>query len=551
VGRWTLICLAVGLGTSACSFSDLNDLKSKADEDAGVGGGAGDAAPGTQPNGALCAGPESCESGFCVSGVCCNTKCDGICMACTASAKESGEVDGVCGPAKAGTDPHTDCPDDGADTCQRDGKCDGKGECSLYPAGATCSGSTCTDGVKTLPKLCNGEGTCTVIGIVACEPPECAGNLCLTDCIDDSGCLATEYCEPVTNNCVDKLVQGAACATPNQCLTGFCVDNSCCESACGGACMACSAALGQGQDGQCTPVLAGADPKGDCEQTPAASCGTDGECNGNGGCRLYGGAAICAASSCMGGVQTNAKSCDGAGNCASNGTTSCAPYLCGGTTCLTSCTSSSQCTTGSVCSGNACSGQKSNGQSCGSGNECASGFCADGVCCNVACAGTCQACSNTAKGAGADGVCENVQPGLDPHGSCAQTAQATCGDDGTCDGNGGCRKWPAGTVCAASGCGPDPGGSILFYQSYADTCDGAGVCVDKAGISCGLYACGGEVCKVSCQQQSDCVIGTCNGANVCSICSVGSVGRPASGRDTTWLGLAVVFFLLRRQRARK
>jgi MYXO-CTERM domain-containing protein len=47
------------------------------------------------------------------------------------------------------------------------------------------------------------------------------------------------------------------------------------------------------------------------------------------------------------------------------------------------------------------------------------------------------------------------------------------------------------------------------------------------------------------------VIGTCNGANVCSICSVGSVGRPASGRDTTWLGLAVVFFLLRRQRARK
>lgn len=535
----------------ACSLSDLDDLKAGQSDDAGVGGTSGDSGAGTLPNGALCANADGCVSGFCVSGVCCDTACTDICTACTASAKESGETDGKCGPAKAATDPRGDCPEDDKSACQRDGKCDGTGACSLYAAGVTCSGPTCTGGVKTLPKLCNGEGTCGVLGVVQCEPAECAGNLCLTDCIDDDGCQNSEYCDPVTNNCNDKLVQGSACFTPNQCTTNFCVDGVCCESACNSLCMACSASLGQGQDGQCSPVLSGADPKGDCEATPPSTCGTDGECNGGGACRMHGATATCGASSCMGGVQTNAKTCDGAGTCISNGATSCAPYVCGGSTCLTSCSITNQCVNGSTCSSSVCSGQKSNGAACGSPNECASTFCVDGVCCDGGCSGTCQACSNAAKGAGADGVCGAVQAGLDPHESCAQTAQATCGADGTCDGNGGCRKWPAGTVCVPGSCGVDPSGqTILHYQQYPDTCDGAGACVDKASISCGLYSCNGSVCHTDCQVQTECIIGTCNtSTHTCSICSVSAVGGKSSPRDATLFAIMIALGVIRRRRS--
>lgn len=539
------------LMVSACSLSDLDHLKSgTGSDDAGVGGSSGDAAPGNLPNGALCAAPESCISGFCVSGVCCDTACSSPCSACTASAKESGETDGKCGPAKAGTDPRGDCPEDDKSTCQRDGKCDGAGACSLYAAGVTCSGPTCKDGVKTLPKLCNGEGTCGVLGVVQCEPAECAGNLCLTDCIDDSGCTAGEYCDPVTNNCNDKLVQGSACLTPNECTTQFCVDGVCCESACNLPCTACSANLGQGQDGQCSPVLAGADPKGDCETSAPSSCGTDGECNGAGACRKHGATAVCGAASCSGGVQTNAKTCDGAGSCASNGTTNCSPYVCGGDGCLTSCSSTSQCVTGSTCGGGVCSGQKSNGAACGSGNECASTFCVDGVCCDQACGGACQACSNATKGAGADGVCNVVQAGLDPHDSCTQSSQSSCGDDGACDGNGGCRKWPAGTVCVPGSCGPDPTGqTIVHYQQYPDTCDGNGACVDKASVQCGIFTCNGDVCNTSCSVNEQCVIGYCNTATgTCSICSVSAVGGKASPRDATLLALVVALGLVRRRK---
>ncbi len=150
------------------------------------GSSGSDAGPGELPNGALCASAGSCVSGFCVSGVCCDTQCDALCTACTASGKESGEQDGVCGPAKAETDPRGECPEDGPEGCQRNGKCDGAGACSLYPAGTQCSGTTCSNGVKTLPKLCNGKGECAALGLEPCEPPQCAGDLCISDCIDDS-----------------------------------------------------------------------------------------------------------------------------------------------------------------------------------------------------------------------------------------------------------------------------------------------------------------------------------------------------------------------------
>src|SRR5688572_30767123 len=85
-----------------------------------------------------------------------------------------------------------------------------------------------------------------------------------------------------------------------------------------------------------------------------------------------------------------------------------------------------------------------NGVACSAASQCASGQCVDEICCNVACAGVCQACDV----AGAVGTCTPVPAGADPDGECAQQTSSSCGQDGTCDGAGACRRYAAGTQCA-------------------------------------------------------------------------------------------------------
>lgn len=137
-----------------------------------------------------------------------------------------------------------------------------------------------------------------------------------------------------------------------------------------------------------------------------------------------------------------------------------------------------------------------NGRACSAAGECASGHCVDGVCCDTACDGTCEACSYEAKGYGSDGFCGAAAAGLDPHDSCEAGAQTTCGDDGTCDGAGACRKWSAGTLC-----GTCSGGKV---------CDGAGECVGlpSAYVCTGLdkQGCTDAVgCDMSCASDDECV----------------------------------------------
>jgi hypothetical protein len=61
-------------------------------------------------------------------------------------------------------------------------------------------------------------------------------------------------------------------------------------------------------------------------------------------------------------VATNQAVCDGNGNCPTLATTNCTPFICGTTSCLTSCTSSSQCVPGAACLSGSC-------QSCASGQS--------------------------------------------------------------------------------------------------------------------------------------------------------------------------------------
>ncbi|MCA9593079.1 MAG: hypothetical protein KC776_07205 [Myxococcales bacterium] len=508
------VAFACVLVCAACSFKSLDDLKANASVDGGASGasgtGGGSAGSGASlPLGALCAANATCQSGHCAAGICCDTACDSPCVACAAAAKESGEKDGTCGPAKAGTDPRGDCDEEAPSTCGNDGKCDGAGACEKHPAGTLCSDTTCSGGVKTLPKLCDGAGQCVASGSEQCQPASCAGNVCSGDCANDASCKSGEYCDLLTGDCVAKVDLGQTCSQPSQCGSGFCVDGSCCESACTGACQACNGSLTLAPSGTCAPVVAGTDPDDDCADEGAASCGNDGKCDGSGACRKYGPTAVCAAATCSGSTQTNAKTCDGQGNCGGNGTTGCSPYLCNGATCGSSCSADNQCVNGSFCSSSTCEGKKSNGASCGSAQECTSGHCVDGVCCNTACTASCQACSAAKKGAGANGTCGNVVAGQDPDNDCAQEAASTCGKDGTCNGSGGCRLWPGGTVCTLGNCKLDPANNFTYLQTNPDTCNGTGTCVDKGTVQCGLLVCGGSQCKTSCATTADCVLGDC------------------------------------------
>lgn len=138
------------------------------------------------------------------------------------------------------------------------------------------------------------------------------------------------------------------------------------------------------------------------------------------------------------------------------------------------------------------------GAACTTGGECASTDCIDGVCCESACAG-CSACSSALTGK-EDGTCAPVTTGQDPHDACSdETATKECGNDGTCDGKGACRKVGASHVCRKASCSTD-GKSFIA----AGTCDGIGACSPASPQDCGGFQCAETGCLKTCSQQADC-----------------------------------------------
>jgi hypothetical protein len=152
-------------------------------------------------------------------------------------------------------------------------------------------------------------------------------------------------------------VDGVACSSSDECVSGVCADGVCCDRACGsgdGDCAACSVAAGAARDGVCGPRAAGAE------------------------CRAAAGA--CDA----------AETCDGAG-------TACP--VDGPAADDTACDDGDRCTTGDACRGGACGGAAvecpapgecqaatcDRDQGCGTapvrdGTACSGGLCVAGVC---------------------------------------------------------------------------------------------------------------------------------------------------------------------------
>jgi len=460
---------------------------------------------GTRVLGESCETGATCQSGACADGICCDSPCTGSCVACVEALTRT--TTGTCAPIPAGTDPDAECETEDPATCGTSGLCDGVGACALFSADTLCASSSCSGAVESRPALCDGAGTCAEQGTAACAPYECNGTVCANHCAADVVCGTGSFCNIPTGNCEPLLAQGGTCQRDSQCVTGSCVDNVCCDSACAGECRACAQAATGLANGTCGNVVIGTDPFAECADQGAASCGRTGAC-GVGACALYPASTVCTAASCSANVQSNVDSCNGTGTCIDGGTTPCAPYTCGATSCQITCTLDTECLGTTWCNpSNTCVTKLGTGQSCTKDAACVSGSCVDGFCCDSPCGQPCLACS-AAKTGNPNGACAPIVADTDPDGDCVMDPASTCGKNGSCNGGGACALYDPGTICNGASCSAN-------VETYADTCNGAGTCADRGTGSCSMAqnvvatGCAGDECSATC--LSDFL--DCNGIN--------------------------------------
>lgn len=290
----------------------------------------------------------------------------------------------------------------------------------------------------------------------------------------------------------------AECVSDSDCTSNHCADGVCCDVACTGKCQACNL---PGSLRVCKPVPENAaDPRKICQDK--GQCDTTGLCDGRGGCAFYGVATLCGGpQTCVEGVHTPQRNCNGAGACSPAVPSPCPTGLaCKDGTCTGSCTVDADCgnSIDFYCDRDMCKQKIGKGMRCVTGNSCATGFCVDGVCCGNATCGVCQACNVNGMG-----TCSAVPSGnMDPRGLCLNQGPANaCGTTGFCDGDSACAYYPSTTACGAgASC------SAAMYTA-ASQCDGRGACVSVASVACpkGLGCLSATECRGSCRADGDCV----------------------------------------------
>lgn len=191
---------ASGTGGGAMDGGDGEDSAEDALDSSASGGSSGspgfDAQTDASANGAPCADDSSCASGWCVDAVCCDGPCTGLCLACSAKKKGSGD-DGACGPI-VWADPDDECNDEGVEACGENGLCN-QGTCATYPNGTICHLATCSVGFYTSSSMCMG-GACFVDG-VSCAPFDCVPGGCKTQCASNTDGFVGYVCNLATHLC--------------------------------------------------------------------------------------------------------------------------------------------------------------------------------------------------------------------------------------------------------------------------------------------------------------------------------------------------------------
>ncbi len=349
---------------------------------------------------------------------------------------------------------------------------------------------------------------------------------------------------------------GEPCTAWDDCGSGHCADDVCCNLQCSGTCMACVHVKTGEPAGQCGFIEFGKDPDDECGN------GSEESCDGAGACKKHDG-----------------QSCTGHGECLSNW---CVDDVCCPIECTAPCMACATTKTGGAdgqcdfvsfstdpdneCGANqSCDGagacKKHDGQGCGGPGECLSDFCEDYACCDTQCDSTCMACSGTKTGL-ADGQCSFVIAGSDPDDECSDDVVVQ-----SCDGAGDCKtlvgeECDDGSECISGHCAD----GVCCDQICGGTCQACvhsnpdvddGQCADipsgtdpdgecGVGSSCnGAGACkknNGQDCETSDQCMSQwcvddvCCEGQCKG--LCMACTAektsgtdGQCGNVTTGSD--------------------
>jgi hypothetical protein len=171
--------------------------------------------------------------------------------------------------------------------CTPDSYCNG-GRCTpKQPSGGACQDATacttgaCVDGHCCATPSCGSCSACTG-PMGTCQK--------VTAAPDPDSCTGTSACD-ASGMCKKQI--GSACSRNGDCLSGFCADKVCCNSACNAPCQSCKL---PGAAGTCgTPSFA-ADPK---------NCGSCGRA-----CSTNHVAALCSGGQCTGACQEGFQDCN-------------------------------------------------------------------------------------------------------------------------------------------------------------------------------------------------------------------------------------------------
>jgi MYXO-CTERM domain-containing protein len=175
----------------------------------------------------------------------------------------------------------------------------GNGEACTAASASSCASGFCVDAVCCDVAACSGtckscnagkaRGTCGPATPGTEVPGSCGEGLA---CDSSGACYAKN---------------GQPCKQATECASGYCTDGVCCNNACNGVCVSCNQAE---RKGTCAPAPSGTDPDGDCGQGTGECKST---CNGAGTCAFPGFDFACG----------ECYFCDGKGDCAISGKSSC------------------------------------------------------------------------------------------------------------------------------------------------------------------------------------------------------------------------------------
>ena len=451
----------------------------------------------------------SARSGFCTDGVCCAVACQGACVSCN----QTGRL-GTCWPIDQGVpDPRTICKDSGAAKCGQTGACDGFGACAKYAPETVCVLPSCAGTKPQHARHLRRAGD--VQGARRARLPALrvrrrarATRRARRTRTARPGSLAQSHsCGQLTN--------GGACKAATDCASGYCVDGVCCNTACAGACRSCALASARGT---CTPIAANSlDNRNVCKDQGVASCGTNGRCDGAGGCAKYATGTVCGGEKCARTSTPGRRRAAARGSAWRRRRARACPSPATARSASARARVTANCSTPNVCNGNSC-GKKLNGAQCSARHRVRVGRVRAGLLLR-------DDLQRRVQVVRAHGHRGHVHERPDGHARSEEHVRRSGLHELRHE-----RPLRRGRVpevlrhARSARIRRCPAGTTTFTGQ--STCDGAGKCVTPSATSCFPFACGAAVCNATCKSNADCA----NNAT----CINGSCGlQPKGGQCST------------------